>query len=206
MERHDTHALSYSSSSYNHSYEFDNLKNNKKNKRVISRNIKDRLNEGQLTSIQIKKINSILRKYNINSDQSQKSEGLFKYSQKTDNKEEELNLNKNVLSTKNNVGENNHTLSNKNKKREKKEKKKKKDKIKKDINNNDNHVEESKKEEIEEIKKELTIDEFKVGDKKENFKFGISYRNYIRDTRFNNIQKNIDDEKKRKNKKQEKKK
>ena len=209
MERHDTHALSYSSSSYNHSYEFDNLKKNKNNKRLISRNIKHGLNEGQLTNIQIKKINSILRKYNINSEQSQKSEGLFKHSQKTNNnKEEEININKNVLSTKNFSGDNTHTLSNKNKKRDnKKEKKKKRDKLKKDINindNNNNYVDEEKKEEIEEFKKEEPkIDISKGEDKKENFKYSISYRNYIRDTRFNNIQKNIDDENKKRNKKQE---
>ena len=205
MERHDTHALSYSSSSYNHSYDFDNPKKNKNNKnykRAISRNIQGRLNEGQLTNIQIKKINSILSKYNINSEQSQKSEGLFKHSKKTDNnKEEEINLYRNVLSTKNFSGENNHTLSNKNKKREnKKEKKKKREKSKKDINNID-IMDEQKKEELKEFKKEeSTIDEFKIGDKNDNFKFSITYRNYIRDTRFNNIQKNIDDEIKRKNK------
>ena len=62
-------------------------------------------------------------------------------------------------------------------------------------------MDEQKKEELKEFKKEeSTIDEFKIGDKNDNFKFSITYRNYIRDTRFNNIQKNIDDEIKRKNK------
>ena len=212
MERHDTHALSgYSSSSNNHSYDFENKKKNKNNKKLISRNIQDGLNE-QLTSIQLKKINSILNKYNIHSEQTPKNVEFIKHRQKTD-KEEEINLNRNILISKNNTGEN-HTSSTKNKKKEsKKEKKKKKSKSQKDIIiNNDIDLDEPKKEEIkiEEPKKEETkkeneepkIEEFREKrdkkDKKEKLKYSISYRNVIRDTTFNNIQKFIDDENKRK--------
>ena len=100
MERHDTHALSgYSSSSNNHSYDFENKKKNKNNKKLISRNIQDGLNE-QLTSIQLKKINSILNKYNIHSEQTPKNVEFIKHRQKTD-KEEEINLNRNILISKN---------------------------------------------------------------------------------------------------------
>ena len=174
MERHDTHALSgYSSSSNNHSYDFENKKKNKNNKKLISRNIQDGLNE-QLTSIQLKKINSILNKYNIHSEQTPKNVEFIKHRQKTD-KEEEINLNRNILITKNNTGEN-HTSSNKNKKKEsKKEKKKKKSKSQKDIIiNNDIDLDEPKKEEIkieEPKKEEIKIEETKIEEpKKEEIK------------------------------------
>ena len=212
MERHDTHALSfYSSSSNNHSYEIDNKENtNKKSKKLSLKNIQDKRIEDELTNIQIKQINSILNKYNITSEQSLKNEKYNKYKQNTENnKEEEINLDKNILDSKNFTGENNIFNSNKDKKKiSKKERKRKSLQLKKDYNmNKDDNKEEQKKDELnneglhigeinkEEQKKSHSINEnFIYENKKEKLKYSTSHR----DTRFNNIQKNIDDENKRK--------
>ena len=216
MERHDTHALSYSSSSNNHSYDFENKNNkSKSNKKIILRNVQGSLNDEYLTDVQMKKISSILNKYKISVEQNLKNEQLFKHNQNTEKerekekekeKEKEINLNQNTL---NNTGK-------------KKEKKKKKENSKKDIDTKNNIVneeikkekqkieenpkdEENKKEEIQkeqnteiykkEIKYENKEKEYKTG--KDN-KFSISYKNNLRDTRFNNIQKNLDSENRRK--------
>ena len=222
MERHDTHALisNNTSSSNNHSYEFDN-KNNK-NKKISKRNIESNLNEPKLSNIQIKKINSILSKYNINSEQSQIYEDLTKHQQKTDNnKEEEIKLDRNILSTKNFTGEQNNMTNNiqsTNKRKESKKQKRKKSKnnynsnnTNKENNTNINNEEQFKnndekkvelnnEEKKEEIKEETTSQDMKYNYKKGKniLKYSISYKNNIRDTRFNNIQKNIDEENKRK--------
>ncbi len=234
MERHDTHVVSsISSSSNNHSYDFENNINNKKTKKASAKKINLRnsqsvLNEPQLSSIQINKINSILNKYNITSEQTQKNGQLLKYKQRTEDykEDQEIKLDNNILTTKNNTGE-----ANAHKKKEsKKNKKKKPDKIQKDFfkennkekeinneNNKDNNKEEQKIEEqkIEEVKKEETIkkEEPKIEDnykkietiKNEDIKYDseksknyISYKNNLRDTKFNNIQKIIDDENRRK--------
>ena len=230
MERHDTHAIlsNNSSSSNNHSYEFDNRNNkNKNNKKITKRNIESDLNEPKLSNIQIKKINSILSKYNINSEQSQKYDDLTKYQQKTDNnKEEEIKLDRNILSTKNFTGEQNNitnnltnNMQNTNKRKESKKIKRKKSKNNYNNNNtnkenniniyneeqfknNDEKKEETKSEEIkkEEIKEEPKYEEIKYDYKKGKkiLKYSLSYKNNARDTRFNNIQKIIDDENKRK--------
>ena len=222
MERHDTHALisNNTSSSNNHSYEFDN-KNNK-NKKISKRNIESNLNEPKLSNIQIKKINSILSKYNINSEQSQIYEDLTKHQQKTDNnKEEEIKLDRNILSTKNFTGEQNNMTNNiqrTNKRKESKKQKRKKSKnnynsnnTNKENNTNINNEEQFKnndekkvelnnEEKKEEIKEEPKYQDIKYNYKKGKniLKYSISYKNNIRDTRFNNIQKNIDEENKRK--------
>ena len=231
MERHDTHAIlsNNSSSSNNHSYEFDNRNNKNKNiKKVTKRNIESNLNEPKLSSVQIRKINSILSKYNINSEQSQKYEDITKnqHQQKTDNnQEEEIKLDKNILSTKNFTGEQNITnnmnnnLQNTNKRKESKKVKRKKSKNNFNSNNtnkenniniyneeqfknNEEKKEENKNEETkkEEIKEEPKYEEIKYDYKKGKniLKYSLSYKNNIRDTRFNNIQKHINEENKRK--------
>ena len=113
MERHDTHVVSsISSSSNNHSYDFENNINNKKTKKASAKKINLRnsqsvLNEPQLSSIQINKINSILNKYNITSEQTQKNGQLLKYKQRTEDykEDQEIKLDNNILTTKNNTGE-----------------------------------------------------------------------------------------------------
>ena len=71
MERHETHALSSGTiSSNNHSYDFENK--NKKGKVVNNNNNDNNIKDEEPNYIQIKKINSILSKYNINSENSQK--------------------------------------------------------------------------------------------------------------------------------------
>ena len=85
MEIHNTHAVSsYSSSSNNHSYDLDNNNNQKKiinSKKLNLRNVGE-INQPQLSNIQLKKINSILNKYNIASEQSQKNEELSEHQKK----------------------------------------------------------------------------------------------------------------------------
>ena len=219
MERHNTHAVSsYSSSSNNHSYDFDN-NSSKKTKKINSkklnlRNLRE-INEPQLSNIQLKKINSILNKYNIVSEQSQKNEELSKHQKKTENnkEEQEIKLDKNILTTKNNAGEPNKA---KRKDSKKSKKKKTKDSNKDKENNKDNkekgkeenkdNKEEQKKEEnkkedekIEEIyKKEETTKNDDLKYENEKLKYYVSYRKNIKDTRFNNIQKILDDENKKK--------
>ena len=139
---------------------------------------------------------------------------------KTENnkEEQEIKLDKNILSTKNNVGE---SEPNKAKRKDSKKSKKKKSKdLNRDKENNkdnkekgkeenkdnkDNKVEqkkeENKKEEekIEEIYKKVEItknDDLKY--ENEKLKYYVSYRKNIKDTRFNNIQKILDDENKKK--------
>ena len=224
MERHDTHAIfsNNSSSSNNHSYEFDNRNNkNKNSKKIAKRNIESDLNEPKLSNIQLKKINSILSKYNINSEQSQKYEEVTKHQQKTD-KEEEFKLDKNILSTKNLTGEQNNmtnNMQNTNKRKDSKKVKRKKSKNnynnintnkenniniynEEQFKNNEEKYEEPKIEEIkkEEKKEEPKYEEIKYDYKKGKniLKYSLSYKNNTRDTRFNNIQKHIDDENKRK--------
>ena len=224
MERHDTHAIfsNNSSSSNNHSYEFDNRNNkNKNSKKIAKRNIESDLNEPKLSNIQLKKINSILSKYNINSEQSQKYEEVTKHQQKTD-KEEEFKLDKNILSTKNLTGEQNNmtnNMQNTNKRKDSKKVKRKKSKNnynnintnkenniniynEEQFKNNEEKYEEPKIEEIkkEEKKEEPKYEEIKYDYKKGKniLKYSLSYKNNTSDTRFNNIQKHIDDENKRK--------
>ena len=211
MERHDTHVLSNSSSSNNHSYELDNKNNKNKNaKKIILRNTQGNTNDEHLTDIQKKKVNSILNKYNITIEQYLKNEELYKHNQKTENnKEKEININQNIL--------------NKGKKKEKKKKNESpkidiiyaKNTIKsEEIKKEEPKLEENPKEEEEEnkkgeIQKEQNNDIYLKGIKYENKekenkmvkdkeKFSISYKNNLRDTRFNNIQKNLDDENRRK--------
>ena len=225
MERHDTHAVSsYSSSSNNHSYDFDNNNNRKfkksNTKKLNLRNIGG-INEPQLTNDQLKKINSILNKYNISSEQTQKNEQLTKHLQRTENnKEEQETKDKNVLTTKNNANENEaqrvkRKESKKNKRKKTKESTKDKDnnkgkekenekeankdnkENKEEKNNEEIKKEEQKTEEIykkeEETKK---FDDLKY--EEEKLKYSVSYRKNAKDTRFNNIQKIIDDENKKK--------
>ena len=219
MERHDTHAVSsYSSSSNNHSYDFDN-NHSKKSKKINSkklnlRNVRE-INEPQLSNIQLKKINSILNKYNIVSEQSQKNEELSKHQKKTENnkEEQEIKLDKNILTTKNNAGDPNRAKRKDSKKIKKKKTKdsnkdkennkyiKEKGKEENKDNKEEQKKEENKKEEekIEEIyKKEETTKNDDLKYENEKLKYYVSYRKNIKDTRFNNIQKILDDENKKK--------
>jgi len=221
MERHDTHALSLSSlSSDNHSYDFGNK--SKKNKKLIKRNIQNNLKETQLTNIQIKKINTILSKYNINSDKSIKTNTLTKHRESTENKkEEEIILNKNILSSKN-FSDNNNITSNKDREKEKEKenkasskkkrniiiKKKKTEKNKKEINGDINKEEikiepqkkdggkkgVQKKEEQKDIDPENEEPSKDDDTKNYGLRCSISYKDCNRETRFNNIRKFIREE------------
>ena len=116
MERHDTHALSsYSSSSCNHSYN-SNYKINKNNHH--GKHISDDLNNKiHISKIQIKKIDSIINKYEINnSDQPQNNKNSKKSIQKNENqKEDEINIGniKNMKDNKN-LGDNKSIYKDKN--------------------------------------------------------------------------------------------
>jgi len=217
MERHDTHTLSLSSlSSDNHSYDFGN----KSKKKLIKRNIQNNLKETQLTNLQIKKINTILSKYNIISDKSIKTNTLTKHRESTENKkEEEIILNKNILSSKNFSDNNNNITSNKDRDKEKENKasskkksilinkKKKAEKNKKEINNYINKEEikiepqkkdglkkeENKKEEQKVIEPE-NEEPSKDDTKNNGLRCSISYKDCNRETRFNNIRKFIREE------------
>ena len=74
-KRHNTHALSSNnSSSNNHSYEFDN--GNKKEKHERSSSLKD--NNILISKNQLNKINDILYKYNLISDENSDKENKIK--------------------------------------------------------------------------------------------------------------------------------
>ena len=188
-QRHNTHALSsFNSSSNNYSYEIEN-KNEKKSK-IPMNNIKGNSVVEQLSNYQIDKMNEILNKYNIISDRNSNKEEKnisknkkWTYSsdvqssnkiKKKKNKKNEFSGN-NSLSKFNSNSISNNTIINK-------------EKI-------DNIIEERKC-------YDYIYNKFPETSRNDNKKFNfLSYKNNTRETRFNNIQKYTEEEKKSKQRK-----
>ena len=212
MERHETHALSSGTiSSNNHSYDFENK--NKKGKIVNNNNNDNNIKDEEPNYIQIKKINSILSKYNINSENSQKKIKSLKLWQNTENKkEEEIKMNKNLLdsdictTTDKNKTMDNRMPTEKKKVTNKRRKSVKTRKEVDEVENNMNKEEQNQKNEElknddepkiegaknEEQKNEDTQYEDTHGSKIKTFgglKFAVTYKDFNRETRFNNIEK-----------------
>ena len=171
--RHNTHALSsFNSSSNNHSYDFENK--GKLDKNIKPTNIKENIT--QLTNVQINKVNDILNKYNLISERSSnkedKSISIIKIKLKKKATNSDIQLSPRLKKKKNNSSSsflneiNNKNISSN------------KDKTTDDFGlNNNNKVTDTSKSDIK--SKDL-----------------LSYKNNIRETRFNNIQKYIDEENK----------
>ena len=177
-QRHNTHALSsYNSSSNNHSYDFEN-----KNKIIKPINIKE--NFTQLSNAQMNKVNDILNKYNLISEKSSNKEEKEEKSISKINKKSFISeaissprsKKKKNNSSLSNIIVNNNIAPNSIKSKEKKEVKF--EYQKNEFNNKNN---------------ESTISDTKVKDL-------ITYKNNSRETRFNNIQKYIEEENKIKQK------
>ena len=201
-ERHNTHALSSnSSSSNNHSYDFDI-----KNKGFRNKSIKDEENtsfNSQTNIRQIAKINSILNKYNLTPYSSPINLSINKIKEKR----ESINR-KSFFAPKNQKSL--ITTSEAQSTQRKKKKKKVQINDKNQTNtsffnvNNGNNTN-NNKEKSEEQKKDYiafnnlmhseTIKSENKNKKKEVI-YAISYKTTNKETRFNNIQKYIDDEKK----------
>lgn len=213
MERHDTHALSDNSSSSNHSYQFDDK--NKAYRKSYQKNFMNDANINKQLNNQIAKINDLLNKYNINSDQSQKRRSSMKSIKGNRNRhrnslQEEIksqffksSFNNNNI----NIGQDYYTSSNKDKDgkynlnsaqtknsnidiedRKNDIPSKNRDSFLKgnEINNNDFIIKENK--EIKDNNDDLD----KKSNKKDMLIYSLSYKKVSRETRFNNIKKNKD--------------
>ena len=210
MERHDTHALSDNSSSSNHSYQFDDK--NKANRKSYQKNFMNDGNINKQLNNQIKKINELLNKYNINSDKIQKRRSSMKNIKRNRNRnslQEEIKPQyfKSSFNNNNNIDNDYYTSSNKDKEgkynfneiqtknsvidredRKNDDSNKNRDSFIKGnaINDNDPIIKENK-----EIKNNNYLD--KKQNKKDMLIYSLSYKNVSRETRFNNIKKNNDD-------------
>lgn len=213
MERHDTHALSDNSSSSNHSYQFDDK--NKAYRKSYQKNFMNDANINKQLNNQIAKINDLLNKYNINSDQSQKRRSSMKSIKGNRNRhrnslQEEIKSQffKNSFNNNNiNIGQDYYTSSNKDKDgkynlnsaqtknsnidiedRKNDIPSKNRDSFLKgnEINNNDFIIKENK--EIKDNNDDLD----KKSNKKDMLIYSLSYKKVSRETRFNNIKKNKD--------------
>ena len=213
-ERHNTHALSSNSSSNNHSYDFDIKNKNNKNK-----NQKEEENtsfNSQLNYIQINKINTILNKYNLIPHSNRKNSDINKLLVKEKDEKENTIIRKSFFA-KNQKS----ILTNSDHQSTQKIKKKKNVQINNQNYNQSNSnsilnniVNTNSKEKSEDINNnnninsnnylkntETTKSENKIKNKKKEVIYAISYKNANKETRFNNIQKYIEDEKKIQNKK-----
>ena len=197
MERHETHALSSHTLSSEHSYDFGNI--NKKGQTINKNTNENDFKDEQSNYMQIKKINAILSKYNINSEQSQKSNKLNKNNLNTENKkEEEIKINPklfdNTICT---TTSKNKTLDNKRKAEKNKSNKgrksiKTKTEVKINLNKEEVKKEEQKTEEYkneEQKNEESQYQELHKGKIKtfDGLKFSVTYKDFNRETRFNNI-------------------
>ena len=222
IERHNTHVLSYNSSSNNHSYDSEIMNKKMNNINRKEEKEKEKSVHSELTKVQISKINDILNKYNlISSDRNEKKDELNNYvNKKLDNDDI---IGKSVPKPKKSIfSMNSETPS-------RQRKKKKKNPLKKNvivndskqisnnnsilnINNNTNiskithniNVKE-KSEENTNLKKNdkifndrfLQYPETKLdNNKKKDLIYAISFKKSNRETRFNNIQKYINEENK----------
>ena len=210
MERHDTHALSDNSSSSNHSYQFDDK--NKANRKSYQKNFMNDGNINKQLNNQIKKINELLNKYNINSEKIQKRRSSMKNIKRNRNRnslQEEIKPQyfKSSFNNNNNIDNDYYTSSNKDKEgkynfneiqtknsvidredRKNDDSNKNRDSFIKGnpINDNDPIIKENK-----EIKNNNDLD--KKSNKKDMLIYSLTYKNVSRETRFNNIKKNNDD-------------
>ena len=211
MERHDTHALSDNSSSSNHSYQFDDK--NKANRKSYQKNFMNDGNINKQLNNQIKKINELLNKYNINSEKIQKRRSSMKNIKRNRNRnslQEEIKpqyFKSSFNNNNNNIDNDYYTSSNKDKEgkyifneiqtknsvidredRKNDDSNKNRDSFIKGnaINDNDPIIKENK-----EIKNNNDLD--KKPNKKDMLIYSLTYKNVSRETRFNNIKKNNDD-------------
>ena len=210
--RHNTHVLSsFNSSSNNHSYNSD-LKDKINNQKNSNIELKKPIN-AQLTKLQLSKINDILSKYNLASDRYQKIDS--NKNMEGDNIKMKSNL-KSKKSTKTLISEDKS-----NQKKPKKTSINSKNNNEKHIrninkinsilnlNNNNSNTNQSDnifssnyKEKSDENKKDDYITgkykEYKDNNTKSESKnndviYAMSYKSSTRETRFNNVQKNIED-------------
>ena len=200
-ERHNTHALSSnSSSSNNHSYDFDI-----KNKGFRNKSIKDEENtsfNSQTNIRQIAKINSILNKYNLTPYASPINASINKIKEKR----ESINR-KSFFAPKNQKSIITTSEAQSTQRKKKKKKVQINDKNQTNtsllnanngnITNNKEKTEEQKKDDIayNNLMHSETLKSENKNKKKEVI-YAISYKNTNKETRFNNIQKYLDDEKK----------
>ena len=209
MERHDTHALSDNSSSSNHSYQFDDK--NKSYRKSDQINYMNDVNLNKQLNNQIAKIDELLNKYNINSNQSIKRRASMKNMKENRNSlKDEIksqlfkssfnNKNINIINdydTRNNKEKEGkfylNSLQTRNSNIDKEDRKndvlnKNRDSFIKgnEINDNALIIKENK-----EIKYNNDLD--KKLNKKDMLIYSLSYKNISRETRFNNIKKTKDD-------------
>ena len=218
---HNTHVLSsFNSSSNGHSYNSDlkiNIKNLKSPKKI-----KQKLINAQLSKLQMSKINDILSKYNLAQDRTQKIDSTFnnknikdeimerrrhsKTKKSTDSlisadksiikkskkkavlvKDNEEKQEKHIRNNSNNILNLNNNISNTNQS------------YNIFISNNNEKSDENKKENyIIENYKDINIKSNNINN---DAMYAMSYKSLNRETRFNNIQKNIEIQKKMTNKK-----
>jgi len=205
MERHDTHALSDNSSSSNHSYQLDDK--NKAYRKSIQKNaMKDNTINKQLDN-QIKKINELINKYDINSDKNKKRRASMKSIKGNRNSiqaelksqffkscfnNNNINIENEYFTSSNKDKEckyNLNSIQTKNSIIDKEDRKndipnKNKDSFIKgnEINDNDLTIKENK-----EIRDNNDLN------KKDMLIYSLSYKKINKETRFNNIKKNKDD-------------
>ena len=184
-QRHNTHALSsYNSSSNNHSYDFDNKTKTDKYIKPIS--IKE--NMIQISNNQINKVNDILNKYNLISEISSNKEEKNLSKIKKRSTLSDIQYSPRLKKKKNN-NNSSSILNEVNSKIIPSSKDKDKHEVK---------LEEQKTEEfINNINNNKFTDSSKNDNKMKEF---LAYKNNNRETRFNNIQKYIEDENKMKEK------
>ena len=184
-QRHNTHALSsYNSSSNNHSYDFDNKTKTDKYIKPIS--IKE--NMIQISNNQINKVNDILNKYNLISEISSNKEEKNLSKIKKRSTLSDIQYSPRLKKKKNN-NNSSSILNEVNSKIIPSSKDKDKHEVK---------LEEQKTEEfINNINNNKFTDSSKNDNKMKEF---LTYKNNNRETRFNNIQKYIEDENKMKEK------
>ena len=192
IEPHITHVLSHNSSSNNHSYDSDIIPKKMNN---IKQNVeKEKSVNSQLTKLQISKINDILGKYNlISSDRNEKKDNLNNYiNQKLENG---IFPSKSFPKPSKNFFAVNNEVQSTQKKKRKKHFLKKNDMINDNkqmsnnnsiLNINNNKIYNNRFLQFPETKSD--------NNKNKDLIFAISYKQSKRETRFNNIQKFMNEE------------
>ena len=184
-QRHNTHALSsYNSSSNNHSYDFDNKTKTDKYIKPIS--IKE--NMIQISNNQINKVNDILNKYNLISEISSNKEEKNLSKIKKRSTLSDIQYSPRLKKKKNN--NNSSSILNE-----------VNSKIIPSSKDKDKHEVKLEEQKTEEFINNINNNKFTDSSKNDNkMKELLTYKNNNRETRFNNIQKYIEDENKMKEK------
>ena len=184
-QRHNTHALSsYNSSSNNHSYDFDNKTKTDKYIKPIS--IKE--NMIQISNNQINKVNDILNKYNLISEISSNKEEKNLSKIKKRSTLSDIQYSPRLKKKKNN--NNSSSILNE-----------VNSKIIPSSKDKDKHEVKFEEQKTEEFINNINNNKFTDSSKNDNkMKEFLAYKNNNRETRFNNIQKYIEDENKMKEK------